>query len=251
MPLLGPNLDHMLVHPAPDLRADPDRWLAWQMEWLRRTLWPETGWSRAYVVTPDHVVHVREDDLWEDRYWARICRVYEPMYGRPTGWRISSTSANPYKRSSSVVVPVHHQINQAHSAVRARARSARGHLNRMQRWQDDVDRELEGVLPGSAPYYWSSDGFRVWLAGMAPIRARWTMLRLLSHVQDGQCSICQRRVPLVLDHNHYTGIVRGALCASCNGREGGGGFGPPQLVAETDAYRERPPAAWLRWHFPT
>lgn len=239
----------MLVRPAPDLRTDPDRWLAWQMEWLRRTLWPEPGWSRAYVVTPDRVVHIREDDLWEDRHWARISRSYDYLSGRGTGWTVVSTKTNPYK--SGPVVPVHHQITQAHSAVRARARAARSQLNRMRRWQDDVDRELDAVSPGPAPSYWGSHDFKRWLALMAPAQARWAMLQLLSRVQDDRCPICQRRARLVLDHNHATGIVRGALCPPCNGREGGGGFGPPRLVAETEAYRACPPAAWLGWYFPT
>lgn len=247
----GPTLDHMLVRPAPELRADPDRWLAWQMEWLRRKLRPEPGWSRAYVVTPDHVVHLRDDDLWEDRHWARICRSYG-LYGQRTGWTVVSTKTSPYKSpGAGPVVPVHHQIAQAHSAVRARARSARSQLNRMRRWQDDVDREVDGVPPGPAPSHWGTYDFRRWLALMPPVQAWWTMLRVLSHIQDGRCLICQSHARLVLDHDHVTGIVRGALCPPCNGREGGGGFGPPRLVAETEAYRARPPAARLGWYFPT
>ncbi len=34
--------------------------------------------------------------------------------------------------------------------------------------------------------------------------------------QDGKCAICSRRKPLVIDHCHKTGIVRGLLCTRCN-----------------------------------
>jgi len=34
--------------------------------------------------------------------------------------------------------------------------------------------------------------------------------------QDRRCLICGKRRPLVVDHNHRTGGVRGLLCHRCN-----------------------------------
>jgi hypothetical protein len=38
---------------------------------------------------------------------------------------------------------------------------------------------------------------------------------LVSHHQ-GKCGICDKEKPLVIDHNHETGRVRGLLCQECN-----------------------------------
>lgn len=40
--------------------------------------------------------------------------------------------------------------------------------------------------------------------------------------QDGRCGLCGFRFPLVVDHCHDTGLIRGQLCRSCNVTEGVG-----------------------------
>lgn len=55
-----------------------------------------------------------------------------------------------------------------------------------------------------------------------------------------RCAVCEiSRVPLVDDHDHITGLVRGRLCHSCNTREG---VGDDPVF---DLYRRLPPAAIL------
>ena len=34
--------------------------------------------------------------------------------------------------------------------------------------------------------------------------------------QDNKCLICKRKMALVIDHDHETGVVRGLLCNACN-----------------------------------
>lgn len=49
----------------------------------------------------------------------------------------------------------------------------------------------------------------------------WAPLWPIYRFQDGRCAVCgSSSGPLVIDHDHDTGKVRGLLCRSCNVSEG-------------------------------
>lgn len=66
-------------------------------------------------------------------------------------------------------------------------------------------------------------------------------IRLLKEHQAGRCAVCREtRKRLVVDHDHYTGLVRGLLCRSCNSTQGRD-YRAPWF----EQYRANPPAARL------
>lgn len=66
-------------------------------------------------------------------------------------------------------------------------------------------------------------------------------IALLREHQAGRCAVCREtRKRLDVDHDHYTGLVRGLLCRSCNSTEGRD-FRAPWF----EHYRANPPAARL------
>lgn len=100
--------------------------------------------------------------------------------------------------------------------------------------QERRERERDEVLP--ACWLWSATPSEVAAAGQANTYDQ--AVQLLRAWQQSRCAMCGAVCPLVLDHDHGTGFVRGWLCTSCNLREpsGGGAF---------LRYRERNPATTL------
>lgn len=75
---------------------------------------------------------------------------------------------------------------------------------------------------------------------------RAAMRSALHRIQGGHCAVCPSEGPLVGDHDHDTGLLRGLLCRSCNGREGRMRTGFP-FYADLEVYLASPPAAGLGW----
>lgn len=60
---------------------------------------------------------------------------------------------------------------------------------------------------------------------------------------QGKCAICGDRAALVRDHDHWSGLVRGMLCRTCNGNEGG-------HAGIFSLYRQRHPAMIFNLRIP-
>lgn len=76
----------------------------------------------------------------------------------------------------------------------------------------------------------------------------------LMEMQQGRCAVCPSEGPLIVDHDHETGLVRGLLCRGCNSREGKCLSREFHVVPDAAmlAYLADPPAAgkgWL-WAYP-
>lgn len=72
---------------------------------------------------------------------------------------------------------------------------------------------------------------------------------LLWNWQQGMCAVCARPAqagrPLVRDHCHASGLIRGLLCQRCNVGEGHTASGLKRPIAAFDGYRARYPALMI------
>ena len=70
----------------------------------------------------------------------------------------------------------------------------------------------------------------------------------LHELQMGACGICGRDGDrLTLDHDHFSGLIRGLLCRRCNYREGQHPWSCPDERCGYCIWRVRPAVAWLGW----
>lgn len=99
----------------------------------------------------------------------------------------------------------------------------------------ELERRHAERLAARDPACWS------WGA-MTPVGAdpdEQTLRRAFRDWHAGRCAVCGvSHMPLVDDHDHDTGLIRGLLCRSCNGRE-------PHDDGLFRKYREKPPAQIL------
>ena len=71
----------------------------------------------------------------------------------------------------------------------------------------------------------------------------------VSAVRRGVCLICREEGPLVIDHDHVTGMARGLICAQCN--NGLGRFrDDPMRLERATAYLRNPPGVWGVTRYP-
>lgn len=91
--------------------------------------------------------------------------------------------------------------------------SRASHRDQMTRWRRrSPERQRESSLNGHARKN-----------GYALVRIKDGDIAKLMSIQDGRCAICRRSFDSLahaVDHDHETGVVRGLLCLSCNGRLG-------------------------------
>lgn len=72
---------------------------------------------------------------------------------------------------------------------------------------------------------------------------------MLWNWQQGMCAVCARPAragrPLVRDHSHATGLIRGLLCQRCNVGEGHTATGLKRPIEVFDLYRQRHPSIMI------
>lgn len=100
---------------------------------------------------------------------------------------------------------------------------------------DRFDKFTKSSRPGR-PVYYSSD-CKPCRSEDARRRRYGTTLLAQIEIQGNICALCQVEAPTVLDHDHETGILRGAICRRCN-------FAlhyldDPEWRARTEAFRAK------------
>ena len=67
-------------------------------------------------------------------------------------------------------------------------------------------------------HYHNNNGFEIMKKSSLKINYNITLEELneMAYMQDNKCLICEQEKPLVIDHSHTTGKVRGLLCNNCN-----------------------------------
>lgn len=122
---------------------------------------------------------------------------------------------------------------------------------------DLLEREVLTVGPRPptaglpACWGWFRDDIEARAIGHTP-QPTVTTLRELYAWQDERCAICGLHGAPDVDHDHWSGLVRGFLCRYCNGA---GDEGPrstfwPVAATPFSRYRQLNPARWLDYRLP-
>ncbi|WP_229739451.1 endonuclease domain-containing protein [Nocardia rhizosphaerihabitans] len=251
---------------AISLARTPELWLEQELVDLRARLLDANGVCRPHAVAPDGVTYIDTRRPWKQRNWAVFRRVSVSLRNRPHlsnyrlvgEWELLRTTTSverPRLSHNEKASRVQHSIAAAEEGARRRAAKALKQLD-----NDLMLRALVERLTQLDRSEWArlSDYLP---PGLSQVKLRRVMVELLLHHQCGCCAVCGRRLygkispsrrfrQAVLDHDHDTDLVRGALCVSCNNAEGGSLINwTPELELLLDAYRANPPAAAFGWNY--
>ena len=87
------------------------------------------------------------------------------------------------------------------------------------------------------------------LQSLRPLKEILKLKAELLEKQGGMCADCGKKdMPLQLEHNHYTGEIRGLVCRSCNLMriaKDNAKYPSPRLSKLLDGNRVTIPAEWL------
>lgn len=265
----GPDGPDFCLEPfeeeAVSLERTPELWLEEELPRLHARLLDATGVCRPHAVAPDGVAHIDQKRPWNKRSWAVFSQMtsYERnqpwLYNYPTGdWMLVRTTTKPEPprlNRGQKACPIQHTIGAAEDGARARAAAARKKLG-----ADTALHALVEQLKQLDHSEWSGLGAHL-PPRLSQSTVRKIMVELLLHRQGDRCAVCGSRAfgritsprkysYAVLDHDHATDLVRGALCSRCNSAEGGA---PGTWTAELEpllvAYRADPPAAAFGWYY--
>lgn len=133
-------------------------------------------WMKGRKLTPEHCANISRG------YWDRW----------PNG-----------KPQTEAQVQARERTNQKRSEEsKQRMRKARAaYLERGKPKLSDEDRRQYGKIIARAVYHYGME--------VEDFKHIWER-------SNGQCEMCQGNKPLVIDHDHKSGLVRGLLCQHCN-----------------------------------
>jgi Recombination endonuclease VII len=163
-------------------------------------------------------------------------------------WAVLKSTAGVHVE---LVQPADERCRRVHttfSGVEQTLQSAMGYVRRLVAMRN-LAHEAALQLLRSDPTTWPQHTF----PGLYGGDCKRAMFYVLSYLQRGRCAICGVvQDPFVenlfLDHDKNTELVRGVLCDRCNSTEGKSHTRSEPRYA---AYREHPPAEWLRWSYPS
>ncbi|WP_181719706.1 endonuclease domain-containing protein [Nocardia gipuzkoensis] len=248
------------------LDRTPELWLEHELSWLRTKLLDAAGLCRAHVVAPDGVTHIDAKRPWNKRSWAVFRRTTAFDRKRPhminyqldSSWVLVRTTTKPEPPRldrGHKACRIQHTTDAAERGARQRAAAARKKLG-----EDSALVALVEQLKQLDRTEWSRLSAHL-PPQLTQLTLRRIMVELLLHLQGNQCAVCDTRTSgrillprgfsyAVLDHDHATDLVRGALCCRCNSAEGGGlTTWTAELEPRLEAYRANPPAAAFGWYY--